>query len=73
MSEQERFLKAVGKNVDKKRKEQKLSFSELALRCDMEKANLVKLTSQGKNITLISLYKIAKGLDVSVSELLKIG
>lgn len=72
MTEQEKFLKAVGKNVDKKRREQKLSFSELALRCDMEKANLVKLTNQGKNITLVSLYKIARGLDVSVNELLKL-
>ena len=72
MSEQEKFLKAVGRNVDKKRKEQKLSFAELALRCDMEKSNLVKLTSQGKNITLVSLFKIAKGLEVPVSELLKI-
>jgi transcriptional regulator with XRE-family HTH domain len=71
MSEQEKFLKAVGRNVDKKRKEQKLSFAELALRCDMEKSNLVKLTSQGKNITLVSLYKIAKGLDVPANELLK--
>lgn len=71
MTEQEKFLKAVGKNVDKKRKEQKLSFSELALRCDMEKSNLVKLTSQGKNITLASLFKIAKGLDVAVNDLLK--
>ena len=71
MSEQEKFLKAVGKNVDKKRKELKLSFSELALRCEMEKSSLVKLTTHGKNITLVSLYKIAKGLDVAVSELLK--
>lgn len=71
MTEQEKFLKAVGKNVDRKRKEQKLSFSELALRCEMEKSSLVKLTSQGKNITLVSLFKIAKGLDIPVGDLLK--
>ncbi|MCW3105015.1 MAG: Transcriptional regulator [Bacteroidetes bacterium] len=71
MSEQQKFLKAVGRNVDKKRKEQGLSFQELALRCEIEKSNLVKLTSQGTNITLASLYKISKGLDVPVHELLK--
>lgn len=71
MSEQQKFLKAVGRNVDKKRKEQGLSFQELALRCEIEKSNLVKLTSQGTNITLASLYKIAKGLDIPVHELLK--
>ncbi len=71
MSEQTKFLKAVGRNIDKKRIEQGLSFQELALRCDIEKSNLVKLTSQGTNITLNSLFKIAKGLDIPVHELLK--
>jgi transcriptional regulator with XRE-family HTH domain len=71
MSEQQRFLKALGRNIDKKRKEQGLSFQELAHRCDIEKSNLVKLTSQGTNITVASLFKIAKGLDVSPQELLK--
>ncbi|PBQ33802.1 transcriptional regulator [Sphingobacteriaceae bacterium] len=71
MSDQQKFLKSLGKHIDKIRKKQDLSFQELALRCDIEKSNLVKLTSQGSNITVASLYKIAKGLDVPVSELLK--
>jgi transcriptional regulator with XRE-family HTH domain len=71
MSEQQKFLKSLGKHIDKVRKKQGLSFQELSLRCDIEKSNLVKLTSQGTNITVSSLYKIAKGLDVHVSELLK--
>ncbi len=71
MSEQQKFLANVGKNIDKKRKEKKLSFQELALQCDIEKSYLVKLTTQGSNITLSSLYKVAKGLDVPVWELLK--
>jgi len=72
MSEQQKFLKAIGRNIDNKRKEQGLSFQKLALRCDIEKSNLVKLTSQGTNITLTSLYKISKGLNVPVHELLKL-
>ncbi len=71
MTEQQRFLKNAGRNIDKKRKEQGLSFQELALRCDIEKSNLVKLTSQGTNITISSLYKIAKGLNIPPNELLK--
>ena len=71
MSEQEKFLKSLGKNIDKIRKKQGLSFQEMSLRCDIEKSNLVKLTSQGTNITVSSLYKIAKGLEVPVFELLK--
>lgn len=71
MTDQQKFLKSLGKHIDKMRKKQDLSFQELALRCEIEKSNLVKLTSQGSNITIASLYKIAKGLDVPVHELLK--
>ena len=71
MSDQEKFIKLLGKHIDKIRKKKGLSFQELALRCEIEKPNLVKLTSQGTNITVVSLYKIAKGLDVPVAALLK--
>jgi transcriptional regulator with XRE-family HTH domain len=71
MSEQQKFLKSLGRHIDKVRKQKGLSFQELALRSDIEKSNLVKLTSQGTNITVVSLSKIAKGLDVPVHELLK--
>lgn len=63
------FLIALGKRVDQLRKEKNLSFQELADLCDMEKASLVKLTSQGNNITVNTLYNIAKGLGLSMKEL----
>jgi transcriptional regulator with XRE-family HTH domain len=71
MSDQKKFLKAVGKKIDKYRKERELSFSELSALCDIEKAVLVRITSNGTNITISTLYKISKGLDVPVHELLK--
>lgn len=71
MAENQNFLKALGKNIDRIRKEQGLSFQELSLRCDIEKSNLVKLATQGTNITVSTLNKIAKGLGVPVYELLK--
>ena len=71
MSEHQKFLKNLGRHIDKIRKQKGLSFQELALRSDIEKSNLVKLSSQGTNITVVSLSKIAKGLDVPVYELLK--
>ena len=46
------------------RKEKKISFQEMSYRCDIEKANLVKLASRGENITANTLYKISKGLEV---------
>jgi transcriptional regulator with XRE-family HTH domain len=71
VTEYPKFLRGLGKNIDRIRKEQGLSFQELSLRCDIEKSNLVKLTNQGSNITVSTLYKIAKGLEVPVYELLK--
>jgi transcriptional regulator with XRE-family HTH domain len=71
MSEHQKFLKNLGRHIDKLRKQKGLSFQELALRSEIEKSNLVKLTSQGTNLTVVSLHKIAKGLDVHVHELLK--
>jgi transcriptional regulator with XRE-family HTH domain len=66
MRENDKFLKALGKNIDRIRKEKGLSFQEMAYCCDIEKANIVKLTSRGENITVNTLYKIAKGLGVSL-------
>ena len=66
------FLKALGKRIDELRREKGISFQELAIRSEMEKANLVKLTTQGNNITVNTLYNIAKGLDVQLKELLDI-
>jgi len=64
MPENEKFLKALGKNIDKHRKAKGISFQEMAYRCDIEKSNLVKMTSKGENITANTLYKISQGLDV---------
>ena len=71
MSDPDKFLKSLGKVIDDIRKEKGLSFRELALRSEMEKSNLVKLTSQGRNITISTLYKISKGLEVSVLDIVK--
>ena len=64
----EEFIKELGKNIDRLRKEKGMSFLEMAYRCDIEKSNLVKLTTQGKNITLKTLHKIVKGLEVSFNQ-----
>lgn len=62
----QKFLRGLGKSIDKIRKRKAISFQEMACRCDIEKANLVKLTSKGENITVNTLYKISKGLEVPI-------
>ncbi|MEO1054356.1 MAG: helix-turn-helix transcriptional regulator [Bacteroidota bacterium] len=69
MSDNEQFLKALGHQIDKIRKEKGISFGELALRSDIDKSNLVKIVTAGKNPTVSTLYKISKGLEVTMSEL----
>jgi transcriptional regulator with XRE-family HTH domain len=69
MAVNKEFLKTLGKRIDGLRKEKGLSFQELAIRSEMEKANLVKLTTHGKNITVNTLYNIAKGLDVELKDI----
>lgn len=63
------FLISVGKRIDEIRRTKGISFQELAYRSEMEKANLVRLTSHGTNITINTLYNISEGLGVPLKEL----
>jgi transcriptional regulator with XRE-family HTH domain len=65
-AEEKRFLKNLGQRINQIRKEKDISFQELAFRCEIEKSNLIKLTTKGTNITMTSLFKIANGLGVSI-------
>ncbi|PCH86416.1 MAG: transcriptional regulator [Flavobacteriales bacterium] len=47
-----------------------LSFQELAHRSEIETSNLVRITTDGTNVTATTLYKISKGLGVEPKELL---
>ena len=69
MSTDTKFLKALGKNIDRLRKEQGITFQELALRSDLEKSNLIKLASQGTNVTTNTVLKISRGLNIPLSEI----
>ena len=64
------FLKALGQRIDALRKEKGLSFLELSYMSEIEKSNLVKLTSQGTNVTALSLLKISKALQIPLSVIL---
>jgi len=69
MAEKQEFLTKLGHRIDAIRKDKELSFSEMAIRCDMEKSNLVKLTKHGTNITVHTMYKISKGLDTTIADI----
>lgn len=71
-SDEKKFLKAVGQKINRIRKEQNVSFQELSYRTNIEKSNLVKLTTKGSNITLTTLHKISKGLDIPIQDFFNI-
>lgn len=62
--------KAFGLKVQQLRKESGLSQEKFALSIDMDRTYLASVEAGKRNISLCNIEKIAKGLNISVSELL---
>jgi transcriptional regulator with XRE-family HTH domain len=71
MDDYDKFLKRVGTNIARIRKEKGLSLSQLSYIADMEKANIVRIEQSQINPTIKTLWKIAKALEVEASDLIK--
>lgn len=67
----ETILVRFGKNVQKIRKEQKISQEKLAERAGLHRTYIGMIERAEKNITLINIEKISKALNVELTELLK--
>jgi len=65
----EKYIRALGKQIDKIRVEKGLSFQQMALECEMDKAQVYKLCTEGINTTAVTLLKISKGLKVPIADL----
>jgi transcriptional regulator with XRE-family HTH domain len=62
------FLIRLGAKIKEIRTEKKISQVELAVRCDFEKASMSRIESGQMNTTILTLLKVARALDVSVSD-----
>lgn len=62
--------KAFGLRVQQLRKETGLSQEKFALSIDMDRTYLASVEAGKRNISLCNIEKIAKGLNLSISELL---
>lgn len=62
--------KAFGLKVQQLRKEFGMSQERFALSIDMDRTYLASVEAGKRNISLCNIEKIAKGLNISVSELL---
>ena len=57
------------KHIDKIRRDQELSFQEMAYRCDMPKSQVYNICTKGVDLRITSIIKLAKGLNVSIQEI----
>lgn len=64
------FLILFGKEIEKHRIEQNLSYRQLAQRCDLDHSNISKIEKGEINITLSSILELSKGLKVHPKEFL---
>ena len=60
----------VGAHIQKLRKEKKLTLGALSERCDVSKAMLSQIETDKVNPTVATVWKIARGLQVSIEKLL---
>lgn len=65
---EEEFLKRLGKNIAKLRKEKGLSQLDGCAEIRMEKSNLSSIENGRQNVTSLSLYRIAKAIGVDVKD-----
>lgn len=67
----EDILIRFGERVRELRSTLNISQEELSFRADMHRTYIGMIERAEKNITLVNMAKLAKGLGVSISELLK--
>lgn len=63
--------KKIGDSIRKLRHEKNISQEKLALEIDMDRTYLASVENGKRNISINNIYKIAKGLDVKISDLVK--
>lgn len=66
-----RILIEFGEKVRELRKEMGISQEELSYKADLHRTYIGMIERAEKNITLVNIEKIAKALEIEVSELLK--
>ncbi|HOJ09241.1 MAG TPA: XRE family transcriptional regulator [Clostridiales bacterium] len=61
----------IGKNITILRKQKNMSLDELSKRSGVSKSMLSQIEQEKANPTVVTVWKIARSLDVSISELME--
>lgn len=65
------YLLALGKRIKKFREEKGVSQEQLAAICNVHRTYIGMLERAERNATIISIIKVAKGLNIPLVELLE--
>ena len=71
MTSKAEILIKFGKNIKLRRKEKGFSQEELAHQATLHRTYIGMIERAEKNITLINISKIARALDISISQLME--
>lgn len=72
-TKEKEFFIRLGEKIRKLREEKDYEQKAFAFDCDIGRTQLYMIESGKTNPRLLTLMKIAQGLDISISELLNIG
>lgn len=70
MSDQ-KFLTNLGARIKELRVSKAMTQNDLATHCDFEKASMSRIEAGKTNITILTLHKISKALDIEITEFFK--
>ena len=65
------ITKELGERIKQLRKERGISQEKFALKIDMDRTYFATVESGKRNVSLLNIEKIARGFDISISELFK--
>jgi len=64
-----KFLSVLGARIRKLRLKKDMTQNELAMLCNFEKASMSRIESGQTNMTILTMIKISKALDVDIKDL----
>jgi transcriptional regulator with XRE-family HTH domain len=66
----QKHLLKFGRHLEELRKKKNLSLRKLSQNCDVEYADIKRYENGEINMTFLTLIELAKGLDITVNELM---
>jgi transcriptional regulator with XRE-family HTH domain len=63
-----KFLAGLGARIKELRLKREMTQNELSIQCNFEKASMSRIESGKTNVTVLTLRRISKALDVEITE-----